>query len=231
MSISGFEALIRWFHPKYGLITPDLFLPIAEESSLISEIGQFVIFEACKQMQLWKDLGFHDMRISINIVAQQIHRGQLLEHIEMALNIYNLTAECIDLELTESSLIDKSAHVIEFLQNLKKRGITISLDDFGTGYSSLAYLADYPIDTLKIDKAFISKIGQTKDNAIVNAIIAMGKAMGMKIVAEGVENIQQIEYLQARDCDYFQGYYFSKPLNSNDCTDFLLKNKVRADLS
>ena len=231
MTIYGFEALIRWFHPQYGLITPDLFLPIAEETSLISEIGQFVIFETCKQIRVWKDLGFDHIRISVNVVAQQIHRGQLIENIDAALSIYNLNAHVLDLELTESSLLDKSEHVIELLNHLKQRGISISLDDFGTGYSSLAYLADYPIDTLKIDKAFISKIGQTKDNAIVNAIIAMGKAMGMNIVAEGVENIEQIQYLQQQGCDYFQGYYFSKPLNSKDCTEFLSQNRVIAQLS
>ena len=231
MTIYGFEALIRWLHPQHGLIIPDLFLPIAEETSLISEIGQFVIFETCKQIRAWKDLGFDDIRVSVNVVAQQIHRGQLIENIDAALSIYNLKANTLDLELTESSLLDKSEHVIELLNNLKKRGITISLDDFGTGYSSLAYLADYPIDNLKIDKAFISKIGQTKDNAIVNAIVAMGKTMGMCIVAEGVENIEQIEYLQQLGCDYFQGYYFSKPLNSKDCTEFLSQNRIIAHLS
>lgn len=231
MSIDGFEALVRWFHPQHGLITPDLFLPIAEETSLISDIGKFVIFKACKQLRIWKDLGFDDIRMSVNVVAQQIHRGQLLDNIDAALDLYQLNAHTLDLELTESSLLDKSEHVIELLNDLKQKGMSISLDDFGTGYSSLAYLADYPIDTLKIDKAFISKIGQTKDNAIVNAIIAMGKAMGMSIVAEGVENIEQITYLKRQGCDYLQGYYFSKPLNSKDCTEFLRKNRVIADLS
>lgn len=231
MQIVGFEALIRWFHPIHGIIMPDMFIPIAEETSMISDIGQFVIFEACKQVREWRDLGFEDIFISVNIVAQQIYRGQLLENIDEALAMYALDSSSIDLELTESSLLNKSEHVIELLNALRKRNIKISLDDFGTGYSSLAYLADYPIDILKIDKAFVSKIGHTKDNAIVNAIIAMGKAMDMSIVAEGVENIEQIRYLKQQGCDYFQGYYFSKPLNSEDCTELLHHKKLSAQSS
>lgn len=221
MSLYGFEALIRWNHPKYGIITPDRFLPIAEITSLISDIGNFVIFQVCRQIQIWKKLGYHDIRVAINVVAQQILRGELLNQINQALAENQLQPDCIELELTESSLLDKSTQVIELLHQIKNKNIRIALDDFGTGYSSLAYLADYPIDTLKIDRAFISKIGSTKDNAIVYAIIAMGKAMGMKIVAEGVEHWTQIQYLQELGCDYFQGYYFSKPLNAEDTTQYI----------
>lgn len=226
MELYGFEALIRWNHPKYGIITPNRFLPIAEVTSLISDIGQFVIFQTCKQIQAWQQLGYSNIKVSINVVAQQILRGELLHHLDKALTLYHLKPESIELELTESSLLDKSDHVIELLHQIKQKNIKIALDDFGTGYSSLAYLADYPIDTLKIDRAFVSKIGQTKDNAIVHAIIAMGKAMGMKLVAEGVENIEQIRYLRDQGCDYFQGYYFSKPLNAADTTLYIAKQKM-----
>lgn len=225
MKLYGFEALIRWNHPKYGIITPDRFLPIAEITSLISDIGHFVIFQVCRQIQLWKKMGYSDIRVAINVVAQQILRGELLDHINQALAQYNLPPECIELELTESSLLDKSDQVVESLHQIKNKNIKIALDDFGTGYSSLAYLADYPIDTLKIDRAFVSKIGSTKDNAIVYAIIAMGKAMGMKIVAEGVENLAQVQYLQEQGCDYFQGYYFSKPLNAVQTTQYIQNKK------
>ncbi|QIO05409.1 EAL domain-containing protein [Acinetobacter shaoyimingii] len=221
MSVHGFEALIRWSHPDYGVIQPDAFLPIAEESSLISEIGQYVMLKACKQIHEWQQLGFQDIRISVNVVAQQIHRGQLMDDINLALSTYDVAPQSIELELTESSLVNKSEEVIELLNKIKERGIEIALDDFGTGYSSLAYLTDYPINTLKIDKSFISKIGKSKDEAIVNAIIAMGKALGLSLVAEGVETFEQIEYLQQRGCDFFQGYYFSKPLNSTQSTEFL----------
>lgn len=226
MKTYGFEALIRWTHPEYGVIQPDSFLPIAEETSLISEIGQYVMFEACKQIREWQNLGFKDIKISVNIVAQQIHRGQLINNLDNALAQYQVPPSAIELELTESSLLNKSQEVVELLNQIKLRNISIALDDFGTGYSSLAYLADYPIDTLKIDKAFITKIGHAKDEAIVNAIIAMGKAMGMCLVAEGVETIEQIRYLQNQGCDFFQGYYFSKPLNAAQSTEYLSKEKL-----
>lgn len=226
MKTYGFEALIRWKHPLHGLITPDYFLPIAEASSLISEIGQFVIFEVCNQIRNWKTLGFDQICVSINVVAQQVHRGQLLNDIDTALAKFNLSTENIQLELTESSLLDKSEHVIDLLNQIKQRKISIALDDFGTGYSSLAYLAAYPIDTLKIDKAFVSKIGNSKDEAIVNAIIAMGKAMGMSLIAEGVETEAQIEYLKNQGCDLFQGYYFSKPLTTSESTRYLTDEKL-----
>lgn len=224
--IYGFEALIRWQHPKLGLITPDLFLPIAEESSLITEIGRFVLFETCKQIRIWQDLNFDYLRVSVNIVAQQIHRGELIQDIDQALNMYKISGDMLELEITESSLIAKSDNVLNLLQQVKQRHISISLDDFGTGYSSLAYLTNYPIDTLKIDKIFISKIEQEKDQAIVSAIIAMGKAMGMSVIAEGVETIEQINFLKKHGCHILQGYYYSKPLTAQECLDYLTKFKL-----
>lgn len=224
--IYGFEALIRWQHPKLGLITPDLFLPIAEESSLITEIGRFVLFETCKQIRIWQDLNFDFLRVSVNVVAQQIHRGELIQDIDQALELYQISGDMLELEITESSLIAKSDNVLNLLQQIKQRHISISLDDFGTGYSSLAYLTNYPIDTLKIDKIFISKIEQEKDQAIVSAIIAMGQAMGMSIVAEGVETIEQINFLKKHGCHIIQGYYYSKPLSAQECLDYLLKFKL-----
>lgn len=224
--IYGFEALIRWQHPKLGLLTPDIFLPIAEESSLITEIGRFVLFETCKQIRIWQDLNFDYLRISVNIVAQQIHRGQLIHDIDQALELYNISGDMLELEITESSLVAKSENVLNLLQQVKHRHISISLDDFGTGYSSLAYLIHYPIDTLKIDKLFIAKIDQEKDQAIVSAIIAMGKAMGLSIVAEGVETIEQINFLKKHDCHILQGYYYSKPLTPRECIDYLAKFKL-----
>ncbi|MDM1763624.1 MULTISPECIES: EAL domain-containing protein [unclassified Acinetobacter] len=224
--VYGFEALIRWQHPKLGLLTPDIFLPIAEESSLITEIGRFVLFETCKQIRIWQDLNFDYLRISVNVVAQQIHRGELIHDIDQALELYNVSGDMLELEITESSLIAKSENVLTLLQQVKHRHISISLDDFGTGYSSLAYLINYPIDTLKIDKLFIAKIEQEKDQAIVSAIIAMGKAMGLSIVAEGVETIEQINFLKKHDCHILQGYYYSKPLTAQECIDYLSKFKL-----
>lgn len=223
--VYGFEALIRWNHPELGLIAPDMFIPLAEETSLITDIGQFVLFETCKQIKIWQELGFDHIRVSVNIVAQQIYRGQLLEDIDAALSQNDVSGHMLELELTESSLLDKTDYVLDLLEQIKQRNILISLDDFGTGYSSLAYLTSYPIDTLKIDKAFISKIGQEKDEAIVHAIIALGKAIGLTLVAEGVETLEQIHFLENRGCYLIQGFYFSKPLTALESTAYLNKYK------
>jgi len=224
--IYGFEALIRWLHPIHGYISPDIFIPLAEETSLISDIGLFVLHETCKQIQEWQGLGFDHFRVSINIVAQQIYRGELVDEIDYALQKYNISGDMLELELTESTLFDKSEDVNILLQQLKERHISISLDDFGTGYSSLAYLTSYPFDILKIDKAFISKIGQEKDEAIVNAIIAMGNAIGITLVAEGVETREQMLFLEKHGCYILQGFYFSKALSSADSTKYLEQHKL-----
>lgn len=222
----GFEALVRWHHPTLGYIAPDIFIPLAEETNLISDIGLIVLNETCKQIHHWQILGFDNFRVSINIVAQQIHRGHLVDDIDYALKKHNISGKMLELELTESSLLDKSEQVDQLLQQLKDRQISISLDDFGTGYSSLSYLTSYPIDVLKIDKAFISKIGQEKDEAIVNAIIAMGTAIGITLVAEGVETKAQIDFLEKHGCHILQGFYFSKPLTAAESTQYLEQHKL-----
>lgn len=223
--IHGFEALIRWRHPEYGIISPEFFIPLAEETSLISDIGRFVLHQTAQQIREWNDLGFKDICVSVNVVAQQIHRGQLLTDLDDALNTYQISNRSLELEITESSLMNNSDHVKDILNAVKERDILISLDDFGTGYSSLAYLTEYPIDVLKIDRAFISKIGDKKQEAIVSAMIAMGKAMGLILVAEGVETLEQVKFLEQQGCDYLQGYYFSKPLDSEASTEYLKQHK------
>ncbi len=219
--VSGFEALVRWNHPEKGLIPPGLFIPIAEQTSLISEIGHIVIQQTAKQIRDWQALGFDNIRVSVNIVAQQLQRGHLLEDIDEALNTYHISGESLELEITESSLLENTDEVKYILEEIKKRHIHISLDDFGTGYSSLSYLTDFPIDVLKIDRSFVSKIGHSKQEAIVSAMIAMGKAMGMTIVAEGIETEHQLQYLRKLNCDIAQGFLFSKPLPQQDATRFL----------
>ena len=155
------------------------------------------------------------------MVAQQLQRGQLLEDLYNAIEKYKSSGSSLELEITESSLLENSTKVKTLLGEIKKRGIKIALDDFGTGYSSLSYLADFPIDILKIDRSFISKIGENKQEAIVSAMIAMGKAMGLVVVAEGIETTQQMEYLHGLKCDIAQGYLFSKPLPQLDATQYL----------
>lgn len=223
--VYGFEALARWNHPTRGLIGPDLFIPIAQETSLISDIGRFVIMETAKQIRIWDDLGFKNICVSVNVVAQQIHRGQLLNDLDDAMQYYQINGKKLELEITESSLMDSSEIVQEMLQEIKQREIFISLDDFGTGYSSLAYLTEFPIDILKIDRSFISKIGNPKQEAIVSAMIAMGKAMNLTLVAEGVETQEQADFLNQQKCDILQGFLFSKPLNPEKSTEFLKTHK------
>lgn len=222
--IYGFEALIRWNHPEKGIIPPGMFIPLAEQTSMISEIGQLVIQQTAKQIRKWNDQGFHNICISVNIVAQQLRRGQLLDDLDEAIKLNCISGSNLELEITESSLVENSETVMNVLNQIKERDINISLDDFGTGYSSLSYLAEFPIDILKIDRSFVSKIGESKQDAIVSAMVAMGKAMGMKVVAEGIETEQQLDFLRQLGCDIAQGYLFSKPLPEQQATEFLEQN-------
>ena len=224
--IYGFEALVRWNHPSKGIIPPNLFIPLAEQTSLISDIGRIVIQQTAKRIRAWNDLGFNNICVSVNVVAQQLQRGQLLEDLDHAIQTYKISGSSLELEITESSLLENSVTVKNLLDEIKKRKINISLDDFGTGYSSLSYLADFPIDILKIDRSFISRIGQNKQEAIVSAMIAMGKAMGMVVVAEGIETEEQLQYLQDLECDIAQGFLFSKPLPESEATTFLEQHRL-----
>ncbi|WP_074383389.1 putative bifunctional diguanylate cyclase/phosphodiesterase [Acinetobacter pseudolwoffii] len=222
--IYGFEALIRWNHPEKGIIPPGLFIPLAEQTSLISDIGRLVIQQTAKQIRQWNNLGFNHICVSVNVVAQQLRRGQLLDDLDQAIADNQISGASLELEITESSLIENSEAVKNLLNEIKQRQIHIALDDFGTGYSSLSYLADFPIDTLKIDRSFVSKIGENKQEAIVSAMVAMGKAMGMTVVAEGIETEEQLAYLRDLDCDIAQGYLFSKPLPEQEATAYLTQN-------
>lgn len=220
--INGFEALVRWQHPEHGLISPVQFIPLAEETSLISNIGEIVLNKTCAQLRAWQSLGFNDIKISVNVVAQQIQRGNLIEEIDSIINYYQIDPRFLELEITESSLMDDAQVVMQVLQQLKARHITISLDDFGTGYSSLSYLGQYPIDVLKIDRSFISRTDdQHHQKAIVKAILAMGHALNMSVVAEGVETQQQADFLTMEGCDTLQGFLISKPLPAEEATQFL----------
>ncbi|WP_111892854.1 GGDEF domain-containing phosphodiesterase [Acinetobacter sp. MB5] len=222
-SIAGFETLIRWNHPEKGLLHPTQFLPAAQQTSLISDIGEFVLFTAIAQLREWQDQGsgLPDIHLSINIDAQQLYRGQLLEHLDAALHRYSMPGKYIEFEITEASLIENTEHIHNILHQLKQRHIKLSLDDFGTGYSSMAYLTEFSFDVLKIDKSFVQSMHMKRHNAIINAIIAMGKAMDVKIVAEGIETQEQLDYLKDKQCDIAQGFYYAKPLNKADATQYL----------
>ncbi|MFB2539377.1 MULTISPECIES: EAL domain-containing protein [unclassified Acinetobacter] len=219
--IDSFEALIRWKHPKLGLIPPSQFIPIAEESSLISDIGTLVMDATCRQIRRWSLAGYHHVSVSVNIVAQQLQRGNLINEIDYLLKKYNIEPKQLELEITETSLMDDTQDVKLIMLELQQRGLRIAVDDFGTGYSSLSYLAQYPFDIIKIDRSFISKIGTHQQDAIIKAIIAMAKAMKKQVVAEGVESKEQFLFLENEGCDYLQGYFIGKAVEVDEATTLL----------
>lgn len=225
--IIGTEALVRWLHPTMGLIAPGQFIPLAEEAGLISAIGEIVLERACQQTQDWHEQGFGMICTSVNVVAQQLQRGNLLDIVDKILVGTGLDPIALELEVTESSFMEDRHIVCETLEGLRTRGIKIALDDFGTGYSSLSYLRDFPIDILKIDQSFVFRIGQEeKDDAIVRAIFAMGHSLGMKIVAEGVETQAHLDFLKAQGCDAIQGFLISRPVPAEVLTAMLEKQRA-----
>ena len=222
--IYGFEALVRWNHPEKGLIPPGLFIPLAEQTSLISDIGRIVLQKTAKQIRLWNNLGYNNICVSVNIVAQQIRRGQLLNDLDQAIDDNQIDGSRLELEITESSLIENSDSVRNLLDEIKKRKINISLDDFGTGYSSLSYLVKYPFHIIKLDKLFIQGIETDPTKQIlVKAVIAMAHTLGIEVVAEGVETETVLDFLQSPEvnCDGAQGYVYGKPMSAAETTAWL----------
>ncbi|EDZ62885.1 diguanylate cyclase/phosphodiesterase (GGDEF & EAL domains) [Sulfurimonas gotlandica GD1] len=211
--IVGVEALIRWQHPTKGLISPLDFIPIAENSGLIMPIGEWIIDQACDQLALWKDTHMSEATLSINVSAKQVLHQDLYSYIEAAIERTKIDGRFLELEITESVIMENINETVRILSRLKKLGVSIAIDDFGTGYSSLSYLKKLPIDKLKIDREFIKDIPNDKDDiAITNAIISMSKSLSLKIVAEGPETKEHIEFLQNSKCDIAQGFYYSKPI-------------------
>ncbi|KUM53645.1 sensor domain-containing protein [Rheinheimera sp. EpRS3] len=212
-NITGLEALVRWHSPVLGLVSPADFIPLAERSGLILLVDEWVVANVGRQIRQWLDNGLNVPAVSVNLSTLQFHRGDLQSLILNVLSENNIAASYLDLEITEGVLMETMHSAVSILQGLRDIGVSVSLDDFGTGYSSLSYLKNLPINTLKIDKSFIDDINQTKGEAvIVQAIISLGQSMGLKLVAEGVEYQQQVDYLKKNGCDAMQGYFFSKPL-------------------
>lgn len=210
--IVGAEALVRWNDPVRGIISPVLFIPLAEETGLIGQIGEWVLNETCRQGKIWLDAG-HRLTLAVNVSAHQMRHQDVLKMVDHALKKSGYKAEHLELELTESALMDREEELVEVLHILRARGIRLAIDDFGTGYSSLSYLKRFPIDVLKIDKSFVDDIPFEKDDmAIVTAIIAMGKALGFQVLAEGTERQEQIDFLAERGCTMYQGYFKSQPV-------------------
>lgn len=214
--MTGAEALIRWRHPELGVIMPDRFIGVAEESGLIVEIGRWVMREACRQVRQWQSLsGVGDLRVAVNISALQLRRGDLEQTVHDALEASGLPPSCLELELTESVLLKDYAQSLVVMERLRRLGVKMSIDDFGTGYSSLAYLKQLPVDRLKIDRTFVRDVlGDPDDAAITQAVISLGHILGLDVLAEGVETEAQLAFLREHGCDEFQGYVFSRPLSA-----------------
>ena len=209
--VVGAEALIRWNHPKKGLIPPDDFIPILEQNREIIRLGGWVFETACKQLQTWKNKKYELVPLSVNLSIQQLEDLSFVSKIKETLEKYDVPPEYIELEITESMLMQEVERITKSLNILRALGMKVSIDDFGTGYSSLSYLKKLPVDTLKIDKSFIQELENCDDRQLTNAIISMGKIMNLNIIAEGVETKEQLEVLKKIGCDEVQGYYFSKP--------------------
>jgi len=225
----GAEALIRWQHPELGMVSPIKFIPLAEETGLIHPIGRWVLLASCIQARTWLDEGLEFGRISVNVAGPQIKRGELVQDVMMALEESGLSAEYLELEVTEGFIMKNPEFAIQQLQALRELGVYLSIDDFGTGYSSLSYLKQLPVHKLKIDQSFMRGVpGDANDCAICNAIIAMGKSLGMNVIAEGVETKEQVDFLTKAGCREAQGYLFSKPIEAEQLGN-LLKQKVPFD--
>ncbi|MFD1361525.1 putative bifunctional diguanylate cyclase/phosphodiesterase [Lentibacillus salinarum] len=209
--IVGVEALLRWKHPVKGYIPPGEFIGLAEKTGLIIDIGDWVMNEACRENKAWQDKGFQPMTVSVNLSAKQFYQRELVDKVKKTLQNTGLSPEYLELEITETMAMTNEENILETMYHLRKLGVTVSIDDFGTGYSSFKYLSVFPVTKLKIDKMFINE-NQKQNQAIVKSIIHMSHSLDMKVIAEGVETIEQLRFLTKEKCDEMQGFYFSKPL-------------------
>jgi diguanylate cyclase (GGDEF)-like protein/PAS domain S-box-containing protein len=214
--IVGVEALLRWVHPKHGNISPSEFIPFAEETGLIVDIGNWVLKTAINELKQWKDSGMPDIRMSINISARHLAEKNIVKNISDTLRYYGISGSSLELEITENAIMDDMDSIISKLKKISSLGVTIAIDDFGTGYSSLTYLHKLPIHTLKIDRTFLQDTRfENNAHTIVNTIVAMAKGLKLNVIAEGVETQQQLEYLSEMECDEAQGFLFGKPLGAD----------------
>jgi FOG: EAL domain len=211
--ITSCEALLRWQNPKFGFVSPGQFIPIAEDSGLIIEIGNWVIEQACKQLREWKKLGISNIRIAVNISPKQFKEDTLASKIFQYLKEYDIDPKMLEIEITESSMTDEE-DTMTILKQLKSMGLIISIDDFGTGYSSLSYIKRYPIDIIKIDQSFIRDMdNDEKDRAIAKTIVHLAHSLGLDVIAEGVEKEEHVRFLKEYQCKKAQGFLFSKPVS------------------
>jgi diguanylate cyclase (GGDEF)-like protein/PAS domain S-box-containing protein len=226
-AMTGVEALVRWEHPERGLLLPDLFIPLAEDSGLIRHIGRWVLHTACTQALAWQADGTGPIRVAVNLSPRQFSDERLVIEIAHALAQTELPAHLLELEITESMMMENPERAAETLQEIKDMGVHVSIDDFGTGYSSLARLKKFPIESVKIDRSFIRDIAIDPDDAaIVSAVIAMAHSLRLNVIAEGVETKEQVKFLRERGCDEIQGFYFSRPVEASEITSFGARHRA-----
>jgi EAL domain-containing protein (putative c-di-GMP-specific phosphodiesterase class I) len=224
LRITGIEALVRWQHPQLGLVAPAEFIPLAEDTGLIVPIGEWVLQTACRQNRKWQAQGFPPLRIAVNICARQFQQADMAQVIVRVLDRADLDPRHLELELTESSIMNNAEFAIDVLTRLKQMGVKISVDDFGTGFSSLNYLKRLPIDALKIDQSFVRDATTDPDDAaLVMAVITLGHNLRLKVVAEGVETEEQLRFLHLLRCDEIQGLLFSRPLPADELSKLLAR--------
>jgi len=220
--ITGVEALLRWTHPELGLLSPVEFIPLAEETGLIVPIGRWALMQACAQNMAWLRQGLPSVSMAVNLSPRQFADDGLLHDIDDALNACGMPPTLLQLEVTESMVMQNVSRAVKILDAIQSRGIRLAIDDFGTGYSSMSLMKQFPIDTIKIDRSFVRDLpDDPEDQAIAHAIIRMGKALGMTVVAEGVETEEQLAFLRHHGCDQMQGYLFSKPLPAEKMVELL----------
>lgn len=229
-TIQSVEALIRWEHPELGLVSPAKFIPLAEESGLIISIGEWVVNEACRINKSWQDAGYDPITVAVNISPKQFHHQDVAKMVTEALESNKLEPKYLKIEITETAVMDNVENAIKKLNTIHDMGVQISIDDFGTGYTSISYLRQYPVSVLKIDQTFIKGIpSNPNDVAITSAVIGLGHNLGLEVIAEGVETVEQIEFLSAHDCDTIQGYFFSRPVPASKLVQQLTKKGVVTD--
>jgi diguanylate cyclase (GGDEF)-like protein/PAS domain S-box-containing protein len=228
-SICGLEALVRWQHPEMGLVFPDSFIPLAEDTGLIVPLGEWLFKEVARQVKAWRGLGLKPPSVAVNLSARQFRGSAVALSVAQALAAEGLEPDAMEMEVTESVAMQDVRHSLQVLKDLKAQGLRVALDDFGTGYSSLAYLKQFPIDTLKVDRSFVQDLpGDPSDAAIVRTILVLARSLGLRVVAEGVENREQLRFLRSLGCDRFQGYLFSRAVPAEAIAEMLAEGRKQA---
>ena len=219
--VSGVEALLRWRHPSRGVVAPDQFIPMLEDSGLIVDVGRWVLGEACRQAAVWHAHG-HRLSMSVNVSMRQLEVVTFVDHVQEALDASGLDPDALVIEITESTLMRDADATVTRLRQIKALGVHVAIDDFGTGYSSLAYLRQFPVDALKIDRSFISAMADSPESsALIHTLVELGRTLGLETLAEGIEDNEQLHKLQEEHCDRGQGFLFSRPIEPEAVEAFL----------